>query len=103
MVFRLDGETLGYLGATTSPHLDLKSLVAGHDLMEKLLADAAVLRRAGSLDGWALRRTSEPLVARGQLTWLLCQYVRGDERVALLPLALDDTTDAWRHWPRRRH
>ena len=92
-LFRLDGETLGYLGATTSPQLDLKTLVAGHDLMEKLLADAAVLRRAGSLDGWALRRTSEPLVARGQLTWPLCQCVRGDERVALLPLALDDTSE----------
>jgi hypothetical protein len=59
--------------------------------MENLLADAAVLRRAGSLDGWALRRTSEPLVARSQLTWALCQCVRGDERVALLPLATDDT------------
>jgi hypothetical protein len=90
-LFRLDGEALGYLGAATSPQLDLKTLVAGHDLMENLLADAAVLRRAGSLDGWALRRTSEPLVARSQLTWALCQCVRGDERVALLPLATDDT------------
>lgn len=88
-LFRLDGETFGYLGATTSPQLDLEILAACLDLIEKLLADAAALRRAGALDGWALRRAAEPLVASGHLVWTLGQCVRGDERVALLPLVAD--------------
>ncbi|HEU5348391.1 MAG TPA: DUF790 family protein [Ktedonobacterales bacterium] len=84
-LFRLDSDILGYLGATT-PQLDLMTLCASHDLLEKLLADAAALRRAGSLDGWVVRRVNEPLVAGGRLTLALGQCVRGDERVALLAL-----------------
>lgn len=89
-LFRLDGETLGYLGATSSPRFDLRTLCASHELLDKLLADTAALRRVGALGGWSLRRVSEPLVAGGQLTWMLCQGVRGDERVALLPLTTNE-------------
>lgn len=91
-IFRLDGETFGYLGATSAPHLDLSAFCAHLEVADRLLADAAVLRRAGSLDGWVLRRASEPLVARGQLAWALCWCVRGDERVALLPLLAGDAS-----------
>ena len=55
--------------------------------MERLTADLATLRRAGQLDGWALRRTTEPLVAHGRLALALGQFTRGDARVALMPLA----------------
>ena len=84
-LFRMDSETLSLLGATAHPRLDLPSLVAGFDQLERLYADFAALRRAGALDGWALRRMGEPLVARGRLALALCQFVRSDERVALLP------------------
>lgn len=86
-LFRMDGDILGYLGATSAPSLDLAALGASHDLMERLLADIAVVRRAGLLDGWALRRVSEPLVAGGLFALALCQFTRGDQRVAVLPLA----------------
>lgn len=93
-LFRLDGETLGFLGATTTPRLDLAALAASQEALEKLLADAAVVRRAGALDGWTLRRTQEPLVASGRLALALCQAVRGDERVALLATAAVDGADS---------
>jgi hypothetical protein len=102
-LFRLDGETLGFLGATTTPRLDLAALAASQETLEKLLSDAAVVRRAGALDGWTLRRTQEPLVAGGRLALAFCQAVRGDERVALLVavdgahadmMALAETTPA---------
>ena len=87
-LFRLDGETLGFLGATATPRFDLATLNASQKTLEKLLSDASVIRRAGSLDGWTLRRAHEPLIADGRLALALCQAVRGDERVALL-LAAD--------------
>jgi uncharacterized protein DUF790 len=90
-LFRMDGETFGYLGATNAPHLDLSGLSAQLNLMESLFADATALRRAGALDGWALRRATEPLVAGGQLLLMLGQFARGDERVALLPMAANGT------------
>jgi hypothetical protein len=93
-LFRLDGETLGFLGATATPRFDLATLNASQDALEKLLGDAAVLRRAGSLDGWTLRRSHEPLVAEGRLALALCQAVRGDERVALLLAADGSDADA---------
>lgn len=91
-LFRLDSETLGYLGATTIPRLDLAGLHAQQSLMESFFADATALRRAGALAGWTLRRAIEPLVAGGQLTLMLCQFARGDERVAVLPLMEDEST-----------
>ena len=87
-LFRLDGEIMGFLGATASPRFGLTALATSQEALEKLLTDAASLRRAGALDGWALRRTHEPLVARGRLALALCQAARGDERVALV-LAAD--------------
>ncbi|HEY1390292.1 MAG TPA: DUF790 family protein [Ktedonobacterales bacterium] len=90
LLFRLDSETLGFLGAMTTPQLDLATLCAHLDRMERFMGEAAALRRAGALDGWALRRVHEPLVAGGQLALTLCQFMRGDERVALLPLAEND-------------
>ena len=90
LLFRLDGETLGFLGATTTPQLDLAALCAHLDRLEQFMGDVIVLRRAGALNGWALRRVHEPLVAGGQLALTLCQFVRGDERVTLLPLASKD-------------
>ncbi|HEX5439958.1 MAG TPA: DUF790 family protein, partial [Ktedonobacterales bacterium] len=90
-LFRLDGATLDFLGATATPQLDLATLCAHLDGMERFMGEVATLRRAGALDGWALRRVHEPLVAGGQFALTLCQFVRGDERVALLPLARNDT------------
>ena len=91
-LFRLDGETLGFLGATSTPRFDLAALASSQETLEKLLSDAAAVRRAGALDGWTLRRTHEPLVAGGRLALALCQAARGDERVALA-LAADDTDE----------
>jgi hypothetical protein len=90
LLFRLDSDVLSFLGATTTPQLDLATLCAHLDRMERFMGEVAALRRAGALDGWALRRVHEPLVAGGQLTLTFCQFVRGDERVALLPLATGD-------------
>jgi hypothetical protein len=90
LLFRLDSDVLSFLGATTTPQLDLATLCAHLDRMERFMGEVAALRRAGALDGWALRRVHEPLVAGGQLTLTFCQFVRGDERVALLPLATND-------------
>ena len=88
-LFRLDGETLGYLGATSTPRFGLAALASSQETLEKLLGDAATLRRAGALDGWTLRRTHEPLVVGGRLALALCQAARGDERVALVLAAHD--------------
>lgn len=85
-LFRMDGETFGFLGATTTPQLDLAALCAGFDLTERLLADATTVRRAGDLDGWSLRRMNEPMAASGRLSLALGQFIRGDTRVALLPI-----------------
>lgn len=91
-LFRLESETLGYLGATATPHLDLPALSASYELIDRLFADVAALRRAGLLDGWALRRTTDPLIAGGRLALALCQFTRGDERVALLPFASESAS-----------
>ncbi|HEX5155734.1 MAG TPA: DUF790 family protein [Ktedonobacterales bacterium] len=90
LLFRLDGDVLTFLGATPTPQLDLAALCAHLDRMERFMGEVAALRRAGALDGWALRRVHEPLVAGGHLALTLCQFVRGDERIALLPLATND-------------
>jgi len=90
LLFRVDGDVLSFLGATPTPQRDLATLCAQFDRMEQFMGEVAALRRAGALDGWALRRVHEPLVAGGQLALTLCQFVRGDERVALLPLATND-------------
>jgi hypothetical protein len=88
-LFRLDSETLGYLGATSTPRFGLAALASSQETLDKLLGDAATLRRAGALDGWTLQRTHEPLVAGGRLALALCQAARGDERVALVLAAHD--------------
>jgi hypothetical protein len=97
LLFRLDSETLGFLGATSAPPLDLAALRAHLDQLERFMGDVTVLRRAGWLDGWALRRMNEPLVARGQLVLALGQFARGDERVTLLPLPTTPTDEHLAH------
>ncbi len=91
LLFRLEGETLAFLGATNTPQLSIAALRTHLDRMDQFMGEVAALRRAGALDGWALRRVHEPLVAGSQFALALCQFVRGDERVALLPLATGET------------
>jgi hypothetical protein len=98
-LFRLDAELLGYLGGDAERErvtpIDLRAWAGAFGRADALLAEFAQLRRAGVEEnwasGWALRRTTEPLIFADGVTPILFQAVRGDQRVAL---ALAPTTDA---------
>jgi hypothetical protein len=97
-LFRLDAETLGYLGDSAERErvtpFDLRAWAEALGRTDALLAEFAQLRRAGAdenwADGWALRRVAEPLIFADGITPILFQAVRGDQRVAL---ALAPTTE----------
>jgi hypothetical protein len=93
LLFRMDSEVLSFLGMTMTPPHDLGTLCAHIDRMEQIIGDVAALRRAGVLQGWTLRRLNELPVGRGQLVLALGQFVRGDERVTLLPLPATPTDE----------
>lgn len=91
-LFRLDAETLGYLGGNTDRErvapIDLRAWADALERTDALLTEFAALRRAGMdenwADGWALRRAAEPVISANGITPILFQAVRGDQRVALL-------------------
>jgi hypothetical protein len=87
-LFRLDAETLGYLGA---PSGDGPAAFAPRELVdssrraEALAADFAAVRRASGDEGWSLRRSVAPLVVAGAVIPVLGVCARGVEQVALVP------------------
>jgi Protein of unknown function (DUF790) len=107
-LFRLDAETLGYLGGNAErereSQLDLRAWADALGRTDALLTEFAASRRAGAdenwTDGWALRRASEPLVFAAGVMPMLFQAVRGDQRViiALAPTRAP-TMDASAHVP----
>jgi hypothetical protein len=90
-LFRLDAETLGYLGGDAERErvtpVDLRAWAGAFGRADTLLAEFAQLRRAGVEEnwagGWALRRATEPLISTDGITPILFQAVRGDQRVAV--------------------
>jgi predicted nuclease of restriction endonuclease-like RecB superfamily len=90
-LFRLDAETLGYLGGNAERErmapIDLRAWAEAQGRTDALLAEFAQLRRAGADDnwtsGWALRRASEPIISAAGVTPILFQAMRGDQRVML--------------------
>jgi Protein of unknown function (DUF790) len=90
-LFRLDAETLGYLGGDAERErvapIDLRAWAEALGRTDALLAEFAALRRAGTeenwANGWALRRATEPLISADGIMPLLFQAVRGDQRVAI--------------------
>jgi hypothetical protein len=97
-LFRLDVETLGYLGGNAERErvtpLDLRAWAEALGRTDALLAEFAALRRARADEnwagGWALRRTSEPLIFADGIMPALFQAVRGDQRVALALAPVDE-------------
>jgi uncharacterized protein DUF790 len=90
-LFRLDTETLGYLGGDAEREhvtpIDLRAWAEALGRTDALLAEFAALRRSGAEEnwagGWALRRASEPLISAEGITPILFQAMRGDQRVAV--------------------
>lgn len=106
-IFRLDTETLGYLGAHTAhaahatPAKDkdaaadegaaLDGLLAAWHGADALAAELVALRRAGDSGGWALRRAMDPLVVADGVVPALFSCARDGLRVPLV-LASPDAT-----------
>jgi hypothetical protein len=88
-VFRLDADTLGYLGArggaTGGLDLDAPAALTAWRVAPALAARFAALRRQGDHDGWTLRRASEPVVVAGAVIPAIFVATRGAARVALVP------------------
>ncbi|HUY78187.1 MAG TPA: DUF790 family protein [Ktedonobacterales bacterium] len=86
-VFRLPADILAMIGG--SAELDATAsaatLLASWERADAFAADMATLRRAGDMDGWSVRRATEPLVTAEGATTLLYTCLRGDERAYLAP------------------
>jgi hypothetical protein len=90
-LFRLDAETLGYLGGNAERErvtpIDLRAWAETFGRTDTLLAEFAALRRAGAdenwTSGWTLRRANEPVISTEGITPVLFQAIRGDQRVML--------------------
>ncbi|MGH2514390.1 MAG: DUF790 family protein, partial [Ktedonobacterales bacterium] len=86
--FRLDASVLtdlGAPGAANTPLCDTPALLATLRGHAALTSDFAALRRAGSADGWTLRRAGDPIVCAGATMPALAICVRGTRRVYLVP------------------
>ncbi len=93
-LFRLSAEILGYLGmreGDAGPDFRLADLLACWRAQDALAADYAAVRRAGSDEGWILRRATEPVIAEGAILPTLFLASRGSQRV---PLVLAPHTEA---------
>jgi hypothetical protein len=92
--FRLSSETFAYLGMPAS---EAGTVFSTTDLLEcwraqdTLVADYAAMRRAGSEDGWVLRRATEPVILAGAILPTLFIALQGTQRV---PLVLAPRADA---------
>ena len=90
-LFRLDTETLGYLGGSAERErvapFDLRAWAEALGRTDALLAEFAQLRRTGADEnwtaGWALRRAAEPLISADGIAPILFYAMRGDQRVAI--------------------
>ena len=91
-LFRLDAETLCYLGGSAERErvavIDLHAWAGALGRVDTLLAEYAQLRRVGADEnwagGWALRRASEPLISADGIAPIVFQAMRGDQRVAIM-------------------
>jgi hypothetical protein len=101
-LFRLDAETLGYLGGNAERErvapIGLQAWVEALGRTDALLAEFAALRRSGTEEnwagGWALRRAAEPLISADGITPILFQAMRGDQRMAItLASTMEQTID----------
>jgi hypothetical protein len=87
--FRLTAENLAYLGLPESEAcatFALDTLLECWHAQDTLMADYASTRRAGSGEGWVLRRATEPLILDGAIIPALFTASRGTERAALVPM-----------------
>ncbi len=90
-VLRLPAETLTLFGARADDHTPADAiasaamLLASWERADAFAADLAALRRAGGMDGWAIRRATEPLVTADGAFAILYSCLRGDERAYLAP------------------
>ena len=90
-LFRLDAETLGYLGGSAERErvapIDLRAWAKALGRTDALLTEFAALRRSGAdenwANGWALRRATEPLISAEGITPILFQAIRGGQPVAI--------------------
>jgi hypothetical protein len=90
---RLTAENLSYLGLPESEAgavFSLDTLLECWRAQDALMADYASTRRAGSGEGWALRRATEPLVLDGAIIPALFSATRGTERATLVPMPQTD-------------
>nr|MBF6590328.1 DUF790 family protein [Ktedonobacterales bacterium] len=85
--FRLDAEILGYLGALQGHDAayDAAVLVESRRRVPDLAADITALRKAGGVEGWKLRRATEPLALADAIVPVLFTCAHGAHRVALVP------------------
>lgn len=92
--FRLDAETLSYLGASATgagTGYEALAVLEAWQSLDALLADYGGLRRAGGADGWVLRRAIEPVITPGAMVPALLTATRGTQRVSLLVAPATDT------------
>ena len=87
-IFRLDAETLDYLGARQPAQADdgaaLDALLAAWQRADALASDFGALRRSGNGGGWTLRRAAAPLVVAEAVVPALFTCARDGLRVPLL-------------------
>ncbi len=87
--FKLTAENLAYLGLLESEACAvfvLDSLLECWRAQDTLMAEYASTRRAGSGEGWTLRRATEPLILDSAILPTLFTASRGTERAALVPM-----------------
>ncbi len=87
-IFRLDAETLGYLGARQATNANdgaaLDLLLDAWQRADALASDFAALRRSGGSGGWALRRAAGALVVAETVVPALFTCTRDGLRIPLL-------------------
>lgn len=87
--FRLDAESLGYLGMPVGPSMapwfTHDTLLGSWQHMDLLANDFANVRRAGGGGGWSLRRAGQPLVVADGVVPALFVATCGERQVILVP------------------
>ncbi|HEX6797123.1 MAG TPA: DUF790 family protein [Ktedonobacterales bacterium] len=92
-LFRLDAETLSYLGAHSHGSADdgavLDGLLMVWQQADALAAEFAALRRSGAVGGWTLRRAAGPLVVAETVLPALFTCARDGLHVPLVVIPPD--------------
>lgn len=87
-LFRMDAETLSYLGAApaqAAAAFSGETLRAAWESSSAFAGHFGALRRSGDLAGWGLRRATEPLVLADGIVPALFTCTRANSRITIVP------------------